>query len=259
MIDRRWKIYRSISIALALLAFLLGGFTASMSAAQEFLEVASPDSDAAWRSLFDGKTLEDWVAERRHDFVNAGKVEVRDGAITIGQGKPGSCARFTGEFPSDNYELQLKARRVLGDDFFCGMTFPVGKGALTLICGGWNGEVVGLSCLDGEPAAENETTDLITFERGRWYDIRVRTAGGKVQVWIDGRQIIDLTIGTYKTSLWFEKETVLPLSVATWRTEGQIKDIRIHKVTGPVEKATETTEPPSDPKSPKSKNKVNWY
>jgi len=239
-------------VGTALLTITIFATTSFSLAAEE-----STATDAKWRTLFDGKTLDGWVAERRYDFARAGKVTVRDGAITIGQGQPGSCVRLTGKFPSDNYEIELKARRVKGDDFFCGMTFPVGDGALTLICGGWNGEVVGLSCLDGEPASENETANLITFKRNRWYDIRLRTAGGKVQVWIDGKQIIDLTLGTYETSLWFEKETVLPLAIATWRTEGQVKDIRVRRVAGPVSSkpAPDESKPqPSDGKKP-----VDWF
>ena len=64
-------------------------------------------------------------------------------------------------FPKVDYEVNLDAKRVAGNDFFCGITFPVGKRFCSLIVGGWGGATVGLSSIDGKDAAENETT-LIT-------------------------------------------------------------------------------------------------
>ena len=73
--------------------------------------------------------------------------------------------------PGLNYELNVVARRVEGSDFFCGLTFPYQDSHCTLILGGWGGALVGLSCLDGRDASENETTRLMPFEKGRWYDV----------------------------------------------------------------------------------------
>jgi hypothetical protein len=43
----------------------------------------------------------------------------------------------------------------------------------------------GLSSLDGQDAANNETTQYINFEKGRWYRIRLRVMPTKIQAWID--------------------------------------------------------------------------
>jgi hypothetical protein len=48
-----------------------------------------------------------------------------------------------------NYEIKLEAKKVTGNDFFCGMTFPVGDSFCSFIVGGWGGPVVGLSSIDG--------------------------------------------------------------------------------------------------------------
>ena len=46
---------------------------------------------------------------------------------------------WTNEMPRMGYEISLEAMRVEGSDFFCGLTFPVGKDYLSLIVGGWGG------------------------------------------------------------------------------------------------------------------------
>lgn len=197
--------------------------------------LAPPDSAGKpeWKSLFDGKTLGRWQVVDRFDFINHGKVEVRQGRLILGRGDPGTAVRFTGEFPKINYEVSLEAMRVDGEDFFCGMTFPVGQTALTLIVGGWGGPVVGLSCIDDELAAENQTCSYQEFDNRRWYTIRVCVTGSKVEAWIDREKVVDFATADHKLSIWFEPETALPLGIATWRTTGAVRNIRVRTLYQP--------------------------
>lgn len=206
------------AVALMTVALVAGVLPGSSSGAGE------------WKSLFDGKKLGRWKVDDQFDFINHGKVEVKDGAIVIGRGRPGSCVRFTGKFPKNGYEVSLDAMRVEGEDFFCGLTFPVGTSALTLIVGGWGGPVVGLSCIDGEPAAENETSTYMQFNNKQWYKIRLRVTGQRVVAWIDNRKVVDFVTKGRKLTIWFEKESVMPLSVATWRTTAALRNIRLRKL-----------------------------
>jgi len=178
-------------------------------------------------SLFDGQTLGNWTIDDQFDFINHGKVEVKDGRLVIGKGQPGSCVRWTGKFPKVDYEISLDAMRVDGEDFFCGMTFPVGESPCTLIVGGWGGPIVGLSCIDGEPAAENETCVYKEFDNGKWYRIRLRVTNQKIEAWIDKEKVVDFLIKDRKLSIWFEEESVMPLGIATWRTTGALKNVRL--------------------------------
>ena len=117
--------------------------------------------------------------------------------------------------------------KVDGNDFFCGMTFPVDKDPCTLIVGGWGGTVVGLSSINGMDASENETTTLRQFEKNRWYRIRLKVAGGKIQAWIDDEQVVDFTIGDNMISIRPEVELSRPFGIATWHTTGALKNIRV--------------------------------
>jgi hypothetical protein len=182
--------------------------------------------------LFDGKHLGQWEVIRKYDFKRHGKVSVRNGAIILAAGAPGTGIRWKGKPPRVNYEVALQAKRVQGEDFFCGLTFPVGAKALTLVVGGWGGSVTGLSSIDGEPAVENETCRYVDYQQDRWYRIRVRVTPTRVAVWLDDKKIINLETKNRQLSLYWEVEPCLPLGIATWRTTAAIRDIELRRVEG---------------------------
>src|SRR6185369_7925223 len=98
---------------------------------------AAAQPDPGEISLFDGKTLTGW---KESDFAGRGEVEVKDGRIVIGTGVMTGIT-WTNEVPTNNYEISLEAMRVEGSDFFCALTFPVGKDPCSFIVGGWGGGV----------------------------------------------------------------------------------------------------------------------
>ena len=172
----RWRcVMRSIRVFVALGLLVAGsGWLAAQETRVAAPEENSTDTSVVWKSLFDGKSLKGWEVAKGCDYEEQGKVEVQDGCLVLGTGQPATGVRWTEEFPKTNYEIELEGKRVAGNDFFCGMSFPVGRGALTLILGGWGGWVVGLSCLDGYRAAENETCTYREFKTDQWYRIRVQ-------------------------------------------------------------------------------------
>lgn len=176
-----------------------------------------------WRPLFDGQALGAW---KPTEFGGEGDVTVVDGAIHIAAGATLSGVTWGGEFPRRDYEIALRARRVEGDDFFCGLTFPVGDEACTLILGGWGGGMVGLSCIDGADASENETSQHREFERGRWYDVVVRVRPDRIECLLDGERIIDQPLDGRRISVRHEVELSKPLGIATYATAGEVGNIR---------------------------------
>jgi hypothetical protein len=178
---------------------------------------------ADWEELFDGKTLTGW---RVTDFAGRGEVRVEQGQVILGMGVMTGITR-TSEVPRMNYEVSLEAMRVEGSDFFCGLTFPVGPDPCSLIVGGWGGGVVGLSSLDGQDAANNETTKYMSFQNGRWYRIRLRVEPTKIQAWIDDEQVVDVVTTGRKISIRIEVEESQPFGIATWSTTGALRKIRV--------------------------------
>jgi hypothetical protein len=119
---------------------------------------------------------------------------------------------------------------VEGSDFFCGLTFPVGKDPCSLIVGGWGGGVVGLSSLDGQDAANNETTRYVTFKNGQWYHIRLQVTPKRIQAWIDADKMVDVTTEEKTISIRLEMEESKPLGIATWSTAAALRNIKIRRL-----------------------------
>ena len=177
-------------------------------------------------SLFDGQSLKGW---RVTDFAGRGDVRVDNGAIILEMGVMTGIT-CTNELPRLNYEVDLEASRVDGSDFFCGLTFLVGENPCSLIVGGWGGGVVGLSSLDGEDAAHNETTHYMNFEKGRWYRIRLRVTGTAIQAWIDAEKVVDIATAGRRISIRSEVELSRPLGISSWSTTAALRNIRIRRL-----------------------------
>jgi hypothetical protein len=184
---------------------------------------ASPD-EPGWRRLFDGQTLQGWKIT---DFGGQGRVYVRDGSIVLNRGDDITGITWDGEFPSLDYEVELEAMRIQGHDFFCALTFPVADSFCSLIVGGWGDTVVGLSNVDGRDASENETTRRMGFENDRWYTLRLRVDGERIQAWIDGMPVVDLQIGGRSLSVRPEVSLSRPFGLASWRSIAAFRNIRV--------------------------------
>ncbi|HOW70518.1 MAG TPA: DUF1080 domain-containing protein [Phycisphaerae bacterium] len=180
--------------------------------------------------LFDGQSLAGWRVLKDGAFEHHGQVGVKDGTIVLERGSLQTGVGWNGQVPRDDYEVSLEAMRTDGNDFFCGLTFPVGDEPCTWIIGGWGGSVVGLSNVDNDAAVENVTTQGMTFESNRWYKIRLRVTTARIDAWIDDRQMIDLERGEHKFSVWWEQEPARPLGIATWDTGAALRHISLKRL-----------------------------
>ena len=145
----------------------------------------------------------------------------------MGDGATGVSWDGDFEFPKMNYEVSLQAERIAGNDFFCGMTFPVNDSYLTLIVGGWGGFLVGLSSLEGLDASENETGSLHKFENKHWYAIRLSVADGIVQAWIDDQRVVDVDTKGRELSIRPEVLLSRPFGFVSWYTEAALRNITL--------------------------------
>ncbi len=126
-----------------------------------------------------------------------------------------------------NYEVSLEAQKTSGNDFFCGMTFPVDSSYCSLIVGGWGGPVVGLSTIDDRDGSDNETTTLKKFEKDTWYKIRLKVTPGKIEAWVDEEKLIDFETAGHEISIRPEVSLSRPFGICSWITTAELKNIRI--------------------------------
>jgi hypothetical protein len=184
-----------------------------------------------WQDLLDGNSLTGWAVV---NFAGHGEVEVESGAIVLPMGDPFTGVSYTNSFPKVNYEIALEAMRVMGTDFFCGLTVPVRDSHCSLILGGWGGSLVGISSLDSMDASENETTKFKQFENGKWHRIRLRVTEKKIEGWIGDEKLVDVSIEGRKIALRpGEIERCAPLGIAAWQTTAMVREIKYRRVEGP--------------------------
>jgi hypothetical protein len=194
---------------------------------------------AEWKSLFDGKTLKGWKVT---DFAGHGEVVVdpklqpvpkspASPAIILDTGAVMTGITWTNQPPKGEYEVSLEAMKLDGSDFFGAVTFPTSGGDCTLVVGGWGGSVVGISSVDGMDASENETTKFISFEKNRWYAIRIRVTNKTIEAWIDKDKVVDLTTTDRRISMRAgEIELAEPFGVTAYQTKAALREIRLRQL-----------------------------
>jgi len=194
---------------------------------QALAVVALGQPTAEWRPLFDGVSLGRW---EQTSFGGEGPVRVRDGMIVLEQGDPLTGITWTGAPLPAAFEASLEASRLAGNDFFCGLTFPVGQSHCSLILGGWGGTTVGLSSLDGRDASENETTREMRFEDKRWYRVRLAVTATHIRAWLDDAPIIEVATAGRRLGIRPEVDPSLPLGIAAYRTRAGLRAIQMRRL-----------------------------
>lgn len=209
--------------------------TESSSTSTEKPATAQPPTDSMgeFRPL-----IQDWEAA---SFGGDGAIEFKkiektgdgkqhDQLIEFASGDPLTGLRWTGPLPRENYELRLQARRVEGFDFFVAVTFPVGKEHCSFVLGGWGGGILGISSINGDDAANNETTQYKDFKNGQWYKVRIRVDEKAIVCWIDDEEWVNVERGRNSFDIRIEMDPCLPLGLANFQCTSEIKSIELRKL-----------------------------
>lgn len=184
-----------------------------------------------WVSLFDGKSLSGW---KETPFTGRGTARAANGMILLGSGAPMTGVTYTETVPKSNYEVRFEAQRIEGGDFFASLTFPVKDSFCTWVTGGWGGDIVGLSSIDGWDAADNETRAYLNFENGRWYSFRLQVTDARIQAWIDEKPMINVQIEGREIGLRFgEMKLNAPFGFASYGSTGGIRKVEYRVIAGP--------------------------
>lgn len=177
-----------------------------------------------WKPLLPKKGLEGW---KPTDFFSPGEVTRNEDELILEMGNPLTGITYSKkDFPKDNFEISVQAKRIEGGDFLCGLTFPIGEEYCSLIAGGWGGGVVGLSSLNGADASENESSTYFEFENGKWYEFRLRVDQDQVRVWIDGEEFFRIDREYQEFSTRIEVDVSKPLGYCVYQSKVAIRDFR---------------------------------
>lgn len=135
--------------------------------------------------------------------------------------------------PLMNYQIEFEAQRIEGNDFFATLTFPIGKidDAVSLVLGGWGGNLIGISCIDGYDASENSTTSYLDFKNGTWYHLRIEVHDDWLRVWLNERPIVQTNLKGRQLSLrGGDIIHCLPFGFASYLSKGAIRNLKIRQI-----------------------------
>jgi Domain of Unknown Function (DUF1080) len=231
------------SIWLSLFTLALSGFAAlpaPMSKAPDPTPIASkPERDNQQPAkpapkkdnvtiLFDGASLKNW---KKTNYGGEGEVSVEKGLLIFDRGMPLTGVTWEGpELPKMNYEVTLEAKLIDGSDFFCGIGFPVGKASASFVAGGWGGGVCGISMIDGDAAADNETGKIKEFKKDKWYTFCLRVTPEKIEVWIDDESIVEVQTKDRRIEIHPAMEPSLPFGLACFETKAAYRNVKLRKL-----------------------------
>jgi hypothetical protein len=180
--------------------------------------------------LFDGKSLNNWTVT---DYAGRGEVWLDgNGSACMEFGIALTGMHWSGdELPNKNYEIHWEAKKEMGTDFFGSLTFPYLESHATLILGGWGGALVGISCLDGFDASENESSTAHHFRMNQWYHCRLRVTETHFKFWVDHEKLIDCEVKGREVDMRTgEIELSKPLGFSTYDTTGFIRNVLLFRL-----------------------------
>lgn len=208
---------------LLMTASILAGCQASSSSGSDPGVMADAGA-GAWQDLGPHPSGEKWQSV---SFGGEGEIEFDAQGARLGFGSPLTAIRWMDGLPmSEHYEIEVRAARLDGSDFFCALNFPVGEESATVVLGGWGGALCGLSCVDGNDASMNSTRAFFSFERGQEYCLRVRVDADAIQAWVDGEPLFRQERAGHAFSLRTEIVPAGRLAISSFQTSARIAAVR---------------------------------
>jgi len=89
---------------------------------------------------------------------------------------------------------------------------------------------VGLDGVDGRGYRDNPALAQMKFETNHWYAVRVRVAGGKVEVWADGTRLISLPVEGHTFAIEDQQAALKPLGLSAYQGTTAVRNVKLRRV-----------------------------
>jgi len=133
-------------------------------------------------------------AENRDWTTKSGEWQVADGVYRQTSDATPALARYAFKSSDSHYVASVRAKKVGGSEgFLVGFGVRDSENFYWLNFGGWGNTESSLEKTDDgdrRPIGPRVETKI---ENDRWYDIKIEVTGERIQCFLDGRSIIDLT------------------------------------------------------------------
>lgn len=160
---------------------------------------SQPAGDDGWVSLFDGTTLDGWEQKN-----GTAKYEVKDGAVlgSTAEGSPNSFLCTTKGYGDFELEFETKLFR---DDLNSGVQIRShsrpdyrdgrvhGPQVEIESSPGQAGYIYGEASTGAWISPDADEKPTSAFKNGEWNKYRVRAAGPRIETWINGEKITDVS------------------------------------------------------------------
>ncbi len=174
-----------------------------------------------WVALFNGKTLDGWkVAENTPGDGPAGEARAAEGQIELhcSPQQHWTSLVWQGEMPTADYDLYYDVKCTDTDWGTAPVDFPVGQSQLRADANYYRKfSVRGKSFVKGD---RNEWFGVggIPFVLGIWHHVQFRVTEKRVQAWLDGRKVADISLaeGLHSVPLpqaWLDGRKVADMDV----------------------------------------------
>ncbi len=167
------------------------------------------------------------VWNRSFEYNAAGLWSIEDGTL-VQQGLSVNNRLVFGEAGWTDYEFTLEARKTGGQEGFLILFRVAGeRDFYWMNLGGWGNQRHALERGRRGDARWHLVGRAVDgkIQTGRWYTIRVRCEGRHIQVWLDGRQVLDFTDGELA-------QLRGKVGVGTWATKAEFRHLKVTALDG---------------------------